>query len=249
MIKVNQLSKSFGQKEILKEISFSVEKGEVIAIIGPSGSGKSTLIRCLNLLELPNSGELTIGDAKIHFPNKNESASPTKVREIRAKTGMVFQSFNLFPHYTALKNITIGLTTAKKMNQYEAELLAKEYLAKVGLSEHAHKYPSELSGGQQQRVAIARSLSLNPEVLLLDEPTSALDPELVHEVLAVIQQIAEEKKTLLIVTHELAFARKVADRIMFIDQGEIVLFTEAEKFFNEANHPRVEQFISKLSFV
>lgn len=248
MIHVKNLSKSFNQKMILKNLSFSIKKGEVIAIIGPSGSGKSTLIRCLNLLEIPDQGSIQIENAEVRFPNHQKSAEKSKVNGLRAKTGMVFQSFNLFPHFTALKNIVIGLTTAKKLTKDGAEKSAHSYLAKVGLSEHYDKYPSQLSGGQQQRVAIARSLSLNPDVLLLDEPTSALDPELVHEVLSVIRQIAEEKKTLLIVTHELAFAKEVADRIMFIDQGEIVSFTESQQFFNDYQHPRVKQFISKLSF-
>lgn len=248
MIHVKNLTKSFNQKTILKDLSFSVKKGEVIAIIGPSGSGKSTLIRCLNLLEMPDSGSLTIGDADVQFPNQNKSAGRSKIAQLRAKTGMVFQSFNLFPHFTALKNIVIGLTTAQKYTKNDAQNRAAEYLNKVGLSEHKDKYPGQLSGGQQQRVAIARSLSLNPDVLLLDEPTSALDPELVHEVLAVIRQITEEKKTLLIVTHELAFAKEVADRIMFIDQGEIVVFTDSESFFSEVDHPRITHFLSKLSF-
>lgn len=248
MINVQNLSKSFGQKVILKDLSFSIKKGEVIAIIGPSGSGKSTLIRCLNLLEIPDHGSIKIEDAEVDFPNDQKRAEKSKVNRLRAKTGMVFQSFNLFPHFTALKNIVIGLTTAKKITKKQAEQSAHDYLAKVGLSEHHDKYPIQLSGGQQQRVAIARSLSLNPDVLLLDEPTSALDPELVHEVLSVIRQIAQEKKTLLIVTHELAFAREVADRIMFIDQGEIIAFEDSEVFFDDLKQPRVEQFISKLSF-
>lgn len=248
MIHVQNLSKLFDQKVILNDLSFSIKKGEVVAIIGPSGSGKSTLIRCLNLLELPDQGSIQIEDTQVKFPNHRKSAGKIQANELRAKTGMVFQSFNLFPHFTALKNIVIGLKTVKKFNQKEAEQSAYDYLVKVGLSEHHNKYPSQLSGGQQQRVAIARSLSLNPDVLLLDEPTSALDPELVHEVLMVIRNIAEEKKTLLIVTHELAFAKEVADRIMFLDQGEIISFTESDRFFNEVQHPRIEQFISKLSF-
>lgn len=248
MIHVQNLSKSFNKKMILKNLSFSIKKGEVIAIIGPSGSGKSTLIRCLNLLEMPDEGSIQIEDAEVKFPNLQKSAEKSKVKGLRAKTGMVFQSFNLFPHFTALKNIVIGLTTTKRLTKDNAEKSAHDYLAKVGLSEHYDKYPIQLSGGQQQRVAIARSLSLGPEVLLLDEPTSALDPELVHEVLSVIRQIAKENKTLLIVTHELAFAKEVADRIMFIDQGEIVAFTESNQFFNDYQHPRVKQFISKLSF-
>lgn len=248
MIHVKGLSKSFHQKEILKDLSFSIKRGEVIAIIGPSGSGKSTLIRCLNLLEIPDAGFLTIDDQSISYPNIKHSASKLKVRQIRGKTGMVFQSFNLFPHFTALKNIVIGLTTSQNYARKEAEEIAKTYLAQVGLSGYENQYPNQLSGGQQQRVAIARSLSLEPDVLLLDEPTSALDPELVHEVLAVIQQIAQAQKTLLIVTHELAFAKEVADRIMFIDRGEIVVFADTEAFFEKTDHPRIQQFLSKLSW-
>lgn len=248
MIHVSHLSKSFNQKAILKDLSFAIKKGEVIAIIGPSGSGKSTLIRCLNLLETPDGGSLKIGDAEVQFAQDKKGVGKSKISELRAKTGMVFQSFNLFPHFSALKNIVIGLTTTKKLDKNSAKAIAVEYLAKVGLSEHQDKYPSQLSGGQQQRVAIARSLSLNPDVLLLDEPTSALDPELVHEVLAVIRQISQDNKTLLIVTHELAFAREVADRIMFIDQGEIVSFTGTDEFFNNLEHPRIAQFVGKLTF-
>ncbi len=246
MIQVENLSKSFNNKTILNNLSFSVNKGEVVAIIGPSGSGKSTLIRCLNLLESPENGTLTIGDASITLSTQHNKKSD--IASIRTKTGMVFQSFNLFPHYTALKNVMIGLIKTHRLSKAEAKSRAETYLKKVGLDEHKDKYPNQLSGGQQQRVAIARALALEPEVLLLDEPTSALDPELVHEVLDVIRSIADEHKTLVIVTHELNFAREVADRMMFVDQGEIVAFEPAEQFFNTPKHPRITQFMSKLSF-
>lgn len=244
MIRVQHLVKSFInpkgiRQAVLKDLSFEIKQGETVAIIGPSGSGKSTLVRSLNLLEMPDSGILTLDDLSIECPTRNRE----QILKLRRKTGMVFQSFNLFPHLTALHNVMLGLVSVKGLKKSEAHAIAHHYLAEVGLASFGDQYPSQLSGGQQQRVAIARSLALKPSIILMDEPTSALDPELVHEVLQVIKLVADESITLVIVTHELNFARNVADRIMFLEAGKIVEFDQAEKLFNAPKEPRTAAFL------
>ncbi|WP_434778164.1 amino acid ABC transporter ATP-binding protein [Neisseria sp. Ec49-e6-T10] len=243
MIEVNHLHKYFGDQHILKDISFDVKAGETIAVIGPSGSGKSTLIRCLNLLEKPTQGTIKIGDMFIeapHFPKKT-------VYELRKHVGMVFQSFNLFPHLTALKNVAQGLMTVQKKDKATAFEESMHYLSKVGLAEKADHYPSQLSGGQQQRVAIARSLAMQPQVILMDEPTSALDPELVQEVLAVIKEVTKEQVTSMIVTHELNFAKDVSSRVMFMDQGRIIECATPNELFFSPKQERTMMFLEKFA--
>src|SRR5690625_4307560 len=215
MITVENLHKSFGDNEVLKGISNRVAEQEVVCVIGPSGSGKSTFLRCLNLLEDVTSGKITIDGQEITDIN-------TDVPKVRSQVGMVFQHFNLFPHKTVLENITLGPLKVKKISKDEAEKTARELLEKVGLSDKADAYPGSLSGGQKQRVAISRALAMNPKVMLFDEPTSALDPELVGEVLAVMKDLAKEGMTMVVVTHEMGFAREVGDRVLFIDEGIIV---------------------------
>lgn len=242
MIKVEGIQKSFGGLQVLKGIDMEVQDGETLAIIGPSGSGKSTLLRCLNLLETPQAGRVTIGSH--HY----DSASiKKKVRlEIRRVTAMVFQNYCLYENMTALRNITLPLIKVKKMPKAEAEQIAEELLERVGLLDRKNHYPSQLSGGQQQRVGIARAMALRPEVILFDEPTSALDPELVQGVLDVIRQIAEDQITTIIVTHEMAFARDVANRVIFMDEGRII---EQGKAWQVITHPREErtkQFLQRF---
>ena len=218
MLKVDSLSKSFGNTEVLKDVSLEIESGQTTVILGPSGSGKSTLLRCLNLLETPQSGSLTIENDTVEFGRK---LSDAQVRQIRQHSAMVFQQFNLFPNYTALKNVALAPVLNGKMSESESEQNARDLLAKVGLADKADSYPGNLSGGQQQRVAIARALAMNPDYLLFDEPTSALDPELEAEVIRVLMGLAAEHRSLVIVTHNMAFAQKVADRIIFLDEGGI----------------------------
>lgn len=215
MIFVNDVYKNFGSLEVLKGVTLKVNKGEVVVIIGPSGSGKSTLLRCINLLEEPTKGEVFIDGVKINNGKVN-------INKVRQKVGMVFQHFNLFPHLTAIENITLAPVKVKKMNKKEAEELAVDLLAKVGLLDKKDQYPIKLSGGQKQRLAIARALAMQPEVMLFDEPTSALDPEMVKEVLNVMKQLANEGMTMVVVTHEMGFAREVGDRVIFMDDGVIV---------------------------
>ena len=222
MIEVKGLYKNFGNLEVLKDINKTINKGEVVAIIGPSGSGKSTLLRCINLLETPSKGEILI-------EGENILSSKTNVNKIRQKVGMVFQHFNLFPHKTVLQNLTMAPVKLKKMSKAEAEKTAIDLLRKVGLEEKKDVYPNTLSGGQKQRVAIARALAMNPEVILFDEPTSALDPEMIGEVLDVIKKLAHEGMTMLLVTHEMGFARNVAKRVIFMDEGRIVEDEDPEK--------------------
>ena len=224
MIEVKGLYKNFGNLEVLKDINKTINKGEVVAIIGPSGSGKSTLLRCINLLETPSKGEILI-------EGENILSSKTNVNKIRQKVGMVFQHFNLFPHKTVLQNLTMAPVKLKKMSKAEAEKTAIDLLRKVGLEEKKDVYPNTLSGGQKQRVAIARALAMNPEVILFDEPTSALDPEMIGEVLDVIKKLALEGMTMLLVTHEMGFARNVAKRVIFMDEGRIVEDEDPEKIF------------------
>jgi polar amino acid transport system ATP-binding protein len=239
VIKVEQITKVFGKNPVLKNISTTIHTGEVVAIIGPSGSGKSTFLRCLNLLEKPTEGKIYIKDQEITDPKVN-------ILEVRKQIGMVFQQFNLFPHMTVLENVTYAPQKVKKLAKGEVEKNAKDLLAKVGLSDKVDSYPSQLSGGQKQRVAIARALAMEPEIMLFDEPTSALDPEMVKEVLDVIKDLAETGMTMVIVTHEMNFAKEVADRVIFIDDGAILEDTEPHQFFNAPKSERAKDFLSKL---
>ena len=239
MIEVKNLQKTFGDNDVLCGINASIQQGEKIAIIGPSGSGKSTFLRCLNLLEQPTGGEIWVDGVKITAPKCN-------IDQVRQKMGMVFQHFNLFPHLTILGNITLAPVQLKLMTKEEAEQKAYELLERIGLKEKAEDYPAMLSGGQQQRVAIVRALAMNPEVMLFDEPTSALDPEMVGEVLDVIKELADEGMTMVIVTHEMGFAREVATRVMFVDEGVIKEENTPQEFFSNPQNPRLQEFLSKV---
>ncbi|PWB32587.1 L-cystine ABC transporter ATP-binding protein YecC [Pseudomonas sp. SDI] len=245
MIRVDHLSKQFNGHTVLNDISLSVEAGEVIAIIGPSGSGKTTFLRCLNLLETPSSGRITVGNVAIDASRPLTQQSGL-IRTLRQQVGFVFQNFNLFPHRTALENVIEGPLVVKKTARAQAEALGRRLLAKVGLAGKEDAYPRRLSGGQQQRVAIARALAMEPQVILFDEPTSALDPELVGEVLATIRGLAEEKRTMVIVTHEMNFARDVANRVIFFDKGVIVEQGEAKALFANPREERTRQFLGKI---
>lgn len=239
MIKIKNLHKNFGNLEVLKGIDYEIEEKEVVCVIGPSGSGKSTFLRCINLLEEVSDGEIFIEDVKVNDPK-------TDINEIRTEVGMVFQQFNLFPHMTVIDNITMAPIQVRKMSKKDAEKLALELLDKVGLQSKAYNYPEQLSGGQQQRVAIARALAMKPKVMLFDEPTSALDPEMVKEVLDVMKQLAEEGMTMVIVTHEMGFAREVADRVIFMDGGYIVEEGHPEEVFGNTKSERTKAFLSKV---
>ena len=240
MLSVESLSKSFGTTQVLKNISLDIPSGETTVILGPSGSGKSTLLRCLNLLETPQSGTLTIDDAQVDYSQKLTDA---QVRDIRSRSAMVFQQFNLFPNYTALKNVALAPTLNGTLDAKQAEERARELLAKVGLADKTGSYPESLSGGQQQRVAIARALALEPAYLLFDEPTSALDPELEAEVIRVLMQLAKEGRSLVIVTHNMAFAKKVADRIVFLENGTLRYNGEPTGFF-ASDDERICKFLT-----
>ena len=244
MITVEKLTKQFKGNQVLKGIDLTVEPGEVVAIIGPSGSGKTTLLRCLNLLEVPTSGSIIVGDIKVDL-SRPLSQQQGLIRQLRQHVGFVFQNFNLFPHRTALENVIEGPTVVKKMPREQAIELGRALLAKVGLAGKEDAYPRRLSGGQQQRVAIARALAMEPEVILFDEPTSALDPELVGEVLNTIHALALEKRTMVIVTHEMSFARDVANRVIFIDKGVIVEQGEAKEVFANPKEERTRQFLER----
>lgn len=244
-IEVKQLLKKFHGQPVLHGIDLEVEQGEVVAIIGPSGSGKTTLLRSINLLEQPDGGTVRVGDITIDAA-RSFSQQKAQIRELRQHVGFVFQSFNLFPHRTVLENIIEGPVIVKGESKEEASALARELLAKVGLSGRETSYPKRLSGGQQQRVAIARALAMRPDVILFDEPTSALDPELVGEVLNAIRQLAQERRTMVIVTHEMSFARDVADRAIFMDEGRIVEQGPAKALFANPQHPRTQQFLEKF---
>lgn len=239
LITVEDLHKSYGKLDVLKGISTTIEKGEVIAIIGPSGSGKSTFLRCLNLLEKPSKGKITIGDNEVTDPKVN-------IMKVRQNVGMVFQHFNLFPHMTVLDNLTYAPIKVKGMNKDEAKRIAEELLEQVGLLDKANVYPTRLSGGQKQRVAIARALAMSPEVMLFDEPTSALDPEMVKEVLAVMKNLVKTGMTMAIVTHEMGFAREVADRIFFLDGGILVEDADPNEFFTAPKSKRAQDFLEKI---
>ena len=245
MIVVEKLTKQFKGQVVLNGIDLKVEEGEVVAIIGPSGSGKTTFLRCLNFLEEPTSGRIKVGDIEIDG-SRPLNQQQGLVRRLRQQVGFVFQNFNLFPHRTALENVIEGPLVVKKIPRADAETLGRKLLAKVGLSGKEGAYPRRLSGGQQQRVAIARALAMEPAVILFDEPTSALDPELVGEVLATIRGLAEEKRTMVIVTHEMGFARDVANRVVFFDKGMIVEQGEAKALFAAPKEERTRQFLSKF---
>ncbi|WP_270789130.1 amino acid ABC transporter ATP-binding protein [Enterococcus diestrammenae] len=239
MINVKNLSKAYGENEVLKGINLDVAAGEVVVIIGPSGSGKSTFLRCLNLLEQPTGGI-------IEFEGQNILDKSVSIDQLRQKMGMVFQSFNLFPHMTVLENLTISPLKVKKEKPETAKANAITLLQQVGLADKADAYPASLSGGQQQRVAIARALAMNPDVMLFDEPTSALDPEMVGEVLAVMQSLAEKGMTMVVVTHEMGFAREVADRVIFMDQGIVQEQGSPEEVFGAPKNPRTQDFLRKV---
>jgi cystine transport system ATP-binding protein len=245
MIVVEKLTKQFKGQTVLNGIDLQVEEGEVVAIIGPSGSGKTTFLRCLNFLEEPSSGRIKVGDIEIDG-SRPLNQQQGLVRRLRQQVGFVFQNFNLFPHRTALENVIEGPLVVKKTPRADAETLGRKLLAKVGLAGKEGAYPRRLSGGQQQRVAIARALAMEPQVILFDEPTSALDPELVGEVLATIRGLAEEKRTMVIVTHEMSFARDVANRVVFFDKGVIVEQGEAKAMFAAPREERTRQFLSKF---
>ncbi len=239
IIEINRLKKAFGENSVLKDISFSVEKGDVISIIGPSGSGKSTLLRCVNFLEVPSGGEIL-------FHGKAVDDKELKLTDYRARVGMVFQSFNLFDNMTVLKNCTAGQKIVLKRSEEEAKKIALENLSKVGMSAYVNARPKQLSGGQKQRVAIARALCMNPEVILFDEPTSALDPEMVDEVLAVMKSLAESGITMIIVTHEMAFARDVSNKVIFMDGGVIEEQGSPSEIFTSPKSPRTKEFLSRF---
>ncbi|MBE6776811.1 MAG: amino acid ABC transporter ATP-binding protein [Ruminococcaceae bacterium] len=239
LIKIENLQKSFEKIDVLKGIDTEIKKGEVVCIIGPSGSGKSTFLRCLNLLEEPTGGKIFFGDVDITDPKTN-------INLHRQKMGMVFQQFNLFPHMTVLKNMTIAPVKVLGISKEEAEERAMKLLERVGLADRANSYPSQLSGGQKQRVAIVRALCMQPEVMLFDEPTSALDPEMVGEVLEVMKALAQEGMTMAVVTHEMGFAREVADRVFFIDEGIIMEEGKPEELFSNPKSPRLKDFLSKV---
>ena len=239
MIDVKNLHKAYGDHEVLKGVNEHIENGEKVVVIGPSGSGKSTFLRCLNLLEEPTSGEII-------FEGQNITSKQTDINLVRRRMGMVFQQFNLFPHLTVKENIKLAPVKLKIMSDEEADKRALELLARVGLPDKADSYPAQLSGGQQQRIAIARALAMNPDVMLFDEPTSALDPEMVGEVLEIMKELADDGMTMVVVTHEMGFAREVATRVLFMDGGNIVEQNEPHQFFANPQNARLKDFLSKV---
>jgi polar amino acid transport system ATP-binding protein len=241
VIEINNLNKNFGNNHVLKNVSTTVKKGEKVVIVGPSGSGKSTLLRCINLLETPTSGS-------IFFEGRDITDKKCNIDIIRQKMGMVFQHFNLFPHLTVLENITLAPIKLNLQKKEEAEKNAMELLDKIGLVEKKDEYPLKLSGGQKQRIAIVRSLAMKPEIMLFDEPTSALDPEMIGEVLKLIKELAEEGMTMVVVTHEMSFAKSVANRVIFMDEGEILEENNPGDFFAEPAHERTKEFLSKILY-
>ncbi|MFA1822606.1 amino acid ABC transporter ATP-binding protein [Virgibacillus oceani] len=247
VIKLQNVKKNFDQNEVLKDINLTVNKSEVVVIMGPSGSGKSTLLRCITFLEEPKGGVIKVGDKEVKAGYPINRSRKSKIRELRQNTGFVFQQFNLFPHKTALENVMEGPVVIKKMDRKKAKEKAKVLLEKVGLADRMDHYPAKLSGGQQQRVAIARALALEPMVMLYDEPTSALDPELVREVLQVIKQLAKEGMTMIVVTHEMGFAKDVADRVIFMDDGVIIEEGNTKEIFNNPKEERTRQFLRNNS--
>lgn len=245
MIEITNLQKRFGQLEVLKGIDLTVKESSTVCIIGPSGSGKTTLLRCMNLLETPTKGTISLGEYRLEFEENRPVPNDTVIR-FRQQTGMVFQSYNLFPHMSALQNVMEGLITVRKQHKEEARTKALHLLDKVGLKDKADSFPHQLSGGQQQRVGIARAMAMEPTVLLFDEPTSALDPELVGEVLKVMKELAKEGMTMIVVTHEMNFAREAADQVVFIDQGVIAEQGPPEQIFEHTSNERTLQFLNKL---
>ena len=239
LLSIEHLKKSYDDNLILDDIDLEVHQGEVIVLVGPSGCGKSTMLRCINALEPIQGGEIKLNGEKIDPKNKN-------IAELRQKIGMVFQHFHLFPHKTILENIMLAPVTLKKMSKEEAEKKAMELLKRIGLSDKADAYPSQLSGGQKQRIAIVRSLAMNPDIILFDEPTSALDPEMVGEVLSVMKELAEDGMTMVVVTHEMGFAREVANRVMFINDGVIQEENTPQEIFEHPQSPRLQEFLSKV---
>ncbi|HHO55201.1 MAG TPA: amino acid ABC transporter ATP-binding protein [Trueperaceae bacterium] len=239
VIVMNDMNKWYGDFHVLRDINLSINKGEVVVVIGPSGSGKSTLIRCVNRLEEYQEGELLVNNVLLTDDIK-------VINQVRKETGMVFQQFNLFPHISVLENVTLAPINVRKVRRSEAEKKGMELLGRVGIAEQAHKFPGQLSGGQQQRVAIARGLAMEPEILLFDEPTSALDPEMVGEVLDVMKELARSGITMIVVTHEMGFAREVADRVIFMDEGQIVEVGDPEHFFTNPQEDRTQDFLSKI---
>lgn len=239
MIQIRNLYKRFGDLEVIRGIDLDIRQGEVVCIIGPSGSGKSTVLRCINRLEDITSGSIIVDGQDLSSPRTN-------INQVRTEACMVFQQFNLWPHMTVLQNVTLGPLKVRRIKREDAERLGRELLAKVGLAEKAQTYPDQLSGGQKQRVAIARALALKPKVILFDEPTSALDPELVGEVLEVMKQLAREGMTMVVVTHEMGFAKEVADRVVFIDQGVIQEEDAPKNFFSNPRNPRLRDFLGKV---
>ncbi|WP_212775209.1 amino acid ABC transporter ATP-binding protein [Polycladomyces abyssicola] len=239
MIQFRQVNKWFGDFHVLKDINLTIQAGEVVVILGPSGSGKSTLLRCINQLETVSEGEVIVDGVKMNDPKTN-------LNKARQEIGMVFQHFHLYPHKTVLENIMLAPMKVKKVPEEEARKIAEFYLQKVGIPEKANAYPSQLSGGQQQRVAIARGLAMKPKIMLFDEPTSALDPEMIGEVLDVMRTLAKEGMTMVVVTHEMGFAREVADRVIFMDEGRILEESEPETFFNNPKEERTRQFLSRI---
>lgn len=239
MILVNKLNKKFGDLHVLKDVSEDIKKGEVVVVIGPSGSGKSTFLRCLNLLEEPTSGEIV-------FEGTDLTSSKVNIDKIRQKMGMVFQQFNLFPHKTVLENITLAPIKLKGLSKEEADKIAFKLLKRIGLEDKAEVYPNNLSGGQKQRIAIARALAMSPDVMLFDEPTSALDPEMVGEVLEVMKDLAKEGMTMIVVTHEMGFAKEVGDRVVFMDNGQIIEEGSPKELFDNPKHERTKSFLAKV---
>ncbi|RKP50166.1 amino acid ABC transporter ATP-binding protein [Cohnella endophytica] len=239
MIQVKSLTKSYGSNTVLADIELEIDRREVVVVIGPSGSGKSTFLRCLNLLEKPNGGEVLI-------EGRSLTGKGTNIEEIRAEVGMVFQNFNLFPHMKVIDNIALAPVKVRKWSTEQARKKAMELLYKVGLTEKAEAYPGSLSGGQAQRVAIARALAMEPKIMLFDEPTSALDPEMIGEVLAVMKDLAREGMTMVVVTHEMGFAREVGDRIVFMEQGRVLEIAKPDELFDHPKHERTKEFLSKI---
>ena len=246
MVKVDGLRKSYGTVEAVRGVSLEVKRGEVVVVIGPSGCGKSTFLRCLNLLEEPSAGTLQVGDRRIEFGVRHSLPHGRELARFRARIGMVFQQFDLFPHMTALQNVMSGPVIVKKMPKAQAEKVARELMAKVGLADFADRFPRNMSGGQQQRVAIARAMAMAPEIMLFDEVTSALDPELVGEVLDVMKQLAIDGTTMIVVTHEMAFARDVADQVVVMDAGQVVEHGLAEEVLLRPKNPRTASFLSRF---
>lgn len=239
IIQIHNLHKYFGHVQAVKNVNLEIHQGEVVVIVGPSGSGKSTVLRCVNHLEIPTKGAVYVDGVHLEAPTTN-------INKLRAEVGMVFQQFNLFPHLTALENITIAQQLVRKRDKATAEQIAMEQLTRVGIPEKANSYPRQLSGGQQQRVAIARSLAMNPKIMLFDEPTSALDPEMIAEVLDVMLDLAKEGMTMVVVTHEMGFARAAAGRVVFMDGGEVMEIASPDQLFNNPQHERTKLFLSKI---